>query len=771
MKQLFISIICCVINCELYAQTTIPFTALNNTKELTESILTLQHVENNSATFTFDVADAKQYAQIVEGTNYTMFYIKGMGMLQDIGKPYLPVYQKWIEVSDKSSDISIISSFSRKLNDINVFPTQSPQLEIDEKQTRPFCIDSEFYKSDTLYPQNIVEVSNIISHHGKKYAVVRICPIQYNPKQKSVRCYSKIKFNLTHYTEQSIAESTNRDRNNTSTIQDHYFIVFKNNISTRNALANFVTWKKEQGYKVHLISKNSWANPTQVKDSIKAHYNQCHENSNKYLLIVGNHSMVPTSHGSFLHDQYFVTDYDYSCIENQGNCIRDIAIGRIPYNTSTELRTILNKIIDYQKHPFYNGKALNIGYFERDSVHIYNPDEDSEARRSIRTCEDTKEFIDNQGFSTKRIYYAKQGVHPYYYSEYYSDGGILSDYLINDYPWNGNNNMIVNAINDSLPNLILYCGHGSNNAWGSLSTDTSHIHQLHNTKYPITLSMTCHTGKFAKYVNSSISNQDCFATELLKQPNGGSVAVIASTDKAFSGYLDYFTAALYDTMFPDILNIAYGDINLNYPDALFFTDFSQLFPDNYKIGDAINIACYKIFNSNLVGTNGLLTTCKRMHCFGDPTTEIYTGQAEDLSVVTARQVNDSLIIDTHGVENCSVLLLPKNSTESEMFIRKDSVSGEVSFPNIRTPYSISVQKHNCATYYINAPDIYIQDMDFTDTLYNYRGNRIYIGMDVTEDVEHDEVNVKSGSTLILKGNESVIQDTFEVELGGIFEIR
>lgn len=44
-------------------------------------------------------------------------------------------------------------------------------------------------------------------------------------------------------------------------------------------------------------------------------------------------------------------------------------------------------------------------------------------------------------------------------------------------------------------------------------------------------------------------------------------------------------------------------------------------------------------------------------------------------------------------------------------------------------------------------------------------------MDVTEDVEHDEVNVKSGSTLILKGNESVIQDTFEVELGGTFEIR
>lgn len=777
MRQLIISIICCVACCESYAQNIVPFTARANTQALAEATLKLLSAEDKTATFAFNVEAVAMYNQSIEGTDYSMFYIRGLGMLDDTGKPTLPVYQKWIEVTEKASNASVVSSASQKINDINVYPTQFPRMEYDTKQYYPFCIDSVFYSTDAYYPNNIVEISNVVSYRGKKYAVVRICPIQYNPKQKIVRCYSNIVFNLTNYANPSQEERSNRD--NVSTIQDDYFIVCKSN--AKYLLTDFITWKKQQGYNVHLITKSSWNSTAQVKDSISAYYNQCDSSSNKYLLIVGNHSMVPTSYDNFnpvvQPNEYFVTDYDYSCIENNGdsNSIRDIAIGRIPFTKALELRKILNKIIDYQKHPFYSGQALNIGYFERDTT-MNDPEGDYEATRFIRTCEDTKQFIDSQGFSTKRIYYKKQEVVPYSYNIYYSDGDELDYYLKEIYPWNGNANMIVNAINDSLPNLILYNGHGSNNAiaWSSLSTDTSHIHQLHNNKYPLVLSMTCHTGKFAQINNNSITDQPCFATEFLKQPNGGAVAVVASTHRSYSGYIDFFTASLYDTMFPNDLNIQYGDIisfnnNMNIHRA---TCFNELFPDNYKIGDAINIACFKMINSVLGGTSGgLRTTCRRMHCFGDPTTEIYTGQPEDLSVVTVKQINDSLIVDTHGVENCSVLLIPKYSAYSSFFVRKDSVSGEVAFPNIRVPYSISVQKHNCATCYYDAPDIFIQNMNFTDTQYNFAGNHIYIGMNVTEDVEHDEVNVESGSSLILSGNEGVeILDHFEVEPGGTLEI-
>lgn len=777
MRQLLLlCIICCVACCESYAQTIIPFETRVNTHELSEPTLKLLSIGDNSATFSFDVADVGSFNQCVDSAEYSTFYINGLGMIDDTGKPALPVYLKWIEVIDKSSNISVISSTFKDLKDVNVYPTQIPRLENDAKQQYSFYIDSVFYSSNTYYPNNIVEVSNVVSFRGKKYAVVRICPIQFNPKRKTVRVYSKIEFNLTDYADPLLMdEGTNRDNNNVSTIQDDYFIVCKS--TAKNYLTSFITWKKQQGYKVHLISKSSWSNFAQVKDSITAHYNQCNSNSNKYLFIVGNHSMVPTGYDLFNPDsqpaEYFATDYNYSCISNNGDSIRDIAIGRIPFNTGQELRTILNKIIDYQKHPFYSGKAINIGYFEKDTT-MNDPEGDYEARRFIRTCEDTKQFIDNQGFLTQRIYYAKSGVHPYSYNIFYSDGDELDDYLKVTYLWNGNSNMIVNAINDSLPNIILYNGHGSDNAWGSLSTDTSHIHQLHNNKYSVVLSMTCHTGKFAKYANGTITSQPCFATEFLKQSNGGAVAVIASTHRSYSGYIDFFTAGLYDTLFPYDLNIQYGDIisfntNMNIPRA---TSFNELFPDNYKIGDAINIACFKMLNSSLGGTgNGLRTTCKRMHCFGDPTTEIYTGEPEDLSVVTVKQINDSLIVDTHGIQNCSVLLIPQNSANSNQFIRVDSVSGEIAFPNIRIPYSISVQKHNCAAYYIAFPDIYIQNMDFTDTQYNFKGNHVYIGMDVTEDVEHNEVNVKSGSTLILTSDEGVeIQDHFEVEPGGTFEI-
>lgn len=736
-----------MISSAIYAQAVIPFRTTKSVKSLVEPTIN-KVVRGQTATYTFAAENAVLYFKEKNDVIYNHYAIKGFGTNTEIGQPELPVYYEMVEVSSCNANLSINSSAYNVLTNVNVYPAQPSPIDSEDSIQIPFRIDSVTYSTNAYYPQSPVAIQEVQEYKGRLFAVVRICPIQYNPAQKKVRCNYAIKYSISNIKNSSVYSKSIQ-----SIGQADYFIVC--NDSALTILDEFINWKHKQGYKVRVIPKTTWNNCIEVRDSIRNIYNLCNPQTDKFLLIIGNHSMVPTniSYNS-------VSDHVYSCMGNNNDIISDIALGRIPCNNLSELQVILSKTINYQQQPQYTGKALHISKFI-DAGIINSPG--TEVSRFIRTSEEIKGYLDYHGYNTQRVYYADSIDDPIDYNSYYGFLQSMPDEILRPvFSWSGNANKIEQAINNNV-NIVLYSAHGWINSWSSLSFNIANIANLHNDLYPIIISKTCHTGKFASILNTGqISDTTCFAYEMLRKINGGTSAIIASTETSFSGYCDIYIAGWYDTIFPDsTFNITVGEYGN--------TDFPH-FENNYTVGNALNGACFKLINHSNSGI--AKTTVSRYHCFGDPSTELYTDSAEELSVVTVKQVNDSIIIDTHGIQDCTVLLIPKEINQSDLFMRADSVSGRYVFHNITVPYNISVQKHNSSLCYYEKYDVYLQNHEYSNLNREYEGKDVYIGRDVTNEAGEGEVVVRPAIDLVIDGKNAVnVRNNFKVESGGTLNIK
>jgi hypothetical protein len=216
----------------------------------------------------------------------------------------------------------------------------------------------------------------------------------------------------------------------------------------------------------------------------------------RYLLIVGdatydprgyistaNTTMIP----SFFVDTEFggetVSDLFYAQVDE--DVPPDLAVGRIPAQNIKQLRTMIEKIILY----------------ERQSL-----DDDWTAR--ILAIADGQE----PGFQADAEQFLSKYTDAYQttlFAPVFGDDQSAS--------------AIEAFINDGF-GVISYFGHGSVGLWGKDRLLTSEqVAQLSNPRYPIILNMTCLTGYFINPKMSSITEA------FLWQADSGAVAVIAPT--------------------------------------------------------------------------------------------------------------------------------------------------------------------------------------------------------------------------------------------------
>lgn len=92
------------------------------------------------------------------------------------------------------------------------------------------------------------------------------------------------------------------------------------------------------------------------------------------------------------------------------------------------------------------------------------------------------------------------------------------------------------------------------------------------------------------------------------------------------------------------------------------------------------------------------------------------------------------------------------------------------FTNISEPYLVSITKHNYIPYLTN-PNIYIQNELIYSDKYIY-GNYFYAGNNVTTTIPQGPVIIKNGANVTFDATYEVnLENGFEVELGGVFEIK
>jgi hypothetical protein len=198
---------------------------------------------------------------------------------------------------------------------------------------------------------------------------------------------------------------------------------------------------------------------------------------------------------------------------------------------------------------------------------------------------------------------------------------------------------------------------------------------------------------------------------------------------------------------------------------------SAIWPPNqqivpiYKMGNVLSQAKFDNNDWKEEISDGVL-----YHYFGDPTMEIWTAPPTQFTNVSVSE-NGSDVIVNANVSGSKICIISAEDGGQSYFNLKPDISSHT-FSNVVKPYNVTVTKHNYIPKMIN-PDIYIQNHTYNDDDYYYLYcNNCYSGSNVTQSKTQGPVLVKNGSILVFEAdNDVTLEDGFEVELGGIFEVK
>ena len=416
--------------------------------------------------------------------------IPGHNNSADPGKPELPVFSRLISIPVNSNAVVTISDVrTEKVNAENIdmkgllYPRQESATKND-KQKVDFTIDKAAYSKKGLINSDTVRIEYVGKVRNTQLATVLISPVRYNPYLNEIEVITSMKINISFNSTgsksatQSSSGSALFDQSlgkGTLNYQPDGFItgysdkpvgmVILTDTAFRKNLKPFINWKTEEGYKVTTLYKGTWPGGgtfTSIKDTLTKIYNSGTEANPapEYLLIIGDVNKIPLSEGTSQ-----VSDLYYGEFDGNGDYIPEMFIGRLPVADTTELNSVLRKLLEYEKFQF------------ADSNKFYE--------KALVTAGNDGGYYD---YMNGQVNYA---------SENYLNisNGIDGHAFL--YPKSASStDSIIGLINGGV-SFVNYTGHGVVEGWESPALKSGDMAKLKNkSMYPLIITNACQTAHF-----------------------------------------------------------------------------------------------------------------------------------------------------------------------------------------------------------------------------------------------------------------------------------
>ena len=467
-----------------------------------------------------------------EGT-YSMLRLCNTVPSTEIGKPELPVLRQMVQIPSGAEPSLILSSvrdrtISTEEIGVNypVFPTQPPVPKSEENFDRlEFMIDEGLYGSDRFYPDDVARIVETGVVRGHSYAIVEFFPVRYNPARKELWLLSSADFrivlegsdpvrteeDLARYDSPPFEKILSKTLLNYGTYHTEErlalptplgFLVIVPDAYYADALV-YSDWKVQKGFYTTVAPLSETGS---TRNEIYAYIQDAYLNWEvppTYVLLFGDTNLIPCYEGSTGNHE---TDLKYVLVVG-GDWLPDIIIGRLPFRSSEQLRTMLEKNQDYET--------------------LYLPD---------------TAFMNDACFiaSDDPWYWdLAEDTHRYVIRNYMRPSGIRSTPIRGHS--GGNTQDITNAVNEG-QTLVVYSGHGWTGGWGGPSFDQNNIRNLTNQdKYPFVLSHACDTGSYEQ--------NECYGETWLREPNKGGLAFWGASNSTYWDEDDFLERRMYDAAF------------------------------------------------------------------------------------------------------------------------------------------------------------------------------------------------------------------------------
>ena len=305
------------------------------------------------------------------------------------------------------------------------------------------------YQKDELFPPNIATVSDPIVFRDITMVQVSITPFQYNPISKTLISIQEIDIELVEsgntqempfipekrsrefeiLFESLIVNYNSLNRENIEYQRPSILYVLPNNIGNLfGTVEQLMDWKKRVGYDVHFVSSSNIVNN---RNNLKNYIDDAYENWENppvHVNIVGDANGsydIPTWTESY-SGYNGEGDYPYTTLEGN-DVFPEVFIGRMSFNTSSHLNTIISKTLNYESNPY-----MNENWFQRACL-VGDPN--TSGVSCVITNEHINEILDLSGFEDVNTVYGgsfptqmvsgiNEGVGFFNYRGYYGVSGF-----------------------------------------------------------------------------------------------------------------------------------------------------------------------------------------------------------------------------------------------------------------------------------------------------------------------------------------------------------
>jgi len=443
----------------------------------------------------------------------------GHTLSRDPGKPELPVLSRLIEIPDGASCQITISDVETSIiipsgNDLKgiLFPSQHGETKQKDPQKQGFVIDRELYKRRGIIKKDTVSIESIGKLRGRNLSNLLISPVSYNPESNFLEVITSMKIEIIFsgyirsYSKSSSSESAlfneTLDKGVLNFIPEDLItgysdqpveMIIVTDTTFRDYLEPFYRWKRQKGFRLEILYYGAGMagdNFTELKQSISNIWSasSADGHSPEYLLIIGDVARIP----------YFgngnITDMYYGEFDGNGDYIPDMYIGRIPAKDTTSVKSVVEKLIEYEKFQFaetnkFYSKALALAGKDASYASYMNGQ--------------LKYAITNYLTPANRI-------NEFHF--YYPDGYTKKD-------------SVMGLISEGV-SFINYTGHGTSAGWMHIDIKSLDIKNLTNkSMYPFIISNACRTAQF----NDTAS----FGNKMALASDKGAIGFIGCTNDSF----------------------------------------------------------------------------------------------------------------------------------------------------------------------------------------------------------------------------------------------
>ncbi|MEA3476163.1 MAG: C25 family cysteine peptidase [Candidatus Cloacimonadota bacterium] len=412
----------------------------------------------------------------INGEKFSKIILPDESIFLEEGLPELPRINRSIIIPAKVKMVAKAVNYEiEEFKNIKIIPSKGNLLRSVNPEDVPYTFDN-FYSTDNWFPQEIVTTYDPYILRDARGMVVEVHPFQYNPAQKILRVYKKIRVKVENVgldniniLDVDLSDKLTADRE-FLTIYNRRFINFDKErydpipevgnmlIITYDAFHDEVLplyeWKLQKGIPTELVDVGTIGNNY---IAIKNYIQQKYDNEGvTYILLVGDAEQI----------QPYDDDKDPKYTQLAGyDSYPDAFIGRLSAQSIPHVETQVERFITYERDPLIGGDW----YHKGTGV--------ASAQGSGIGWNDWADYVMMGIIRDSLLAYTYSDV-----DQIYDPGASAAQ--------------VTAAINAGR-SITNYCGHGLPTSWSTTGFSNSAVNALVNDNMlPFIISVACNNGQF-----------------------------------------------------------------------------------------------------------------------------------------------------------------------------------------------------------------------------------------------------------------------------------